>query len=140
MADRNPNIEKLAKKVGERYEYRSLTFWAEHGGVHIWDQDPTPQDPCVDKVVSLPKWMERVKTMKQYLAAAERDLHVGSQAQIASKVYHVESMRSLVQAMQAVAKQAEQQGDLTNPNVQKFYDTHVAPVAQTYQVPSIILP
>jgi len=140
MSDRNPNIECLARKVGERWEYRSLIFWAEAGGVHIIDMDPRPDDPETDKYVSLPKWSERVKMQRAYVEHAERDSHIGTPIQIEKKHYHLNAIKSCLRAMEDVERTAQRQGDCTDPIVQEYYKKHVAPVKQTYQVPSLILP
>lgn len=135
-----PNFwPKPPRKVANRYEYGSLVFWAEGGGVYVLDEHPEPgEDPR--KSVTLPRWLGRIEAQQAYLQAAEKDSHIGNAYEIAYKAQHVLAIRGLVTAMKEVARQAKEQGDLTRPDVQRYYRDHVAPVNRTHLVPSIILP
>lgn len=131
---------KSARRVGNRWEYGSLTFWAEAGGVHIIDVDPRSDDPNTEKTISLTRWSMQVDMLRNYLKAAMEDQHKGTPTEVAKKAQHVYALQSAVRAGEEVARLAQFQGDCTNPHVQKYYKEHVAPVARTHLVPGAILP
>jgi hypothetical protein len=127
------------KKVGNRYEYGPLTFWAEGGGIYVHDSKPKPGEE-ERKSVMLPGWRDRIIALRGYLQRAESDAHVGSPQEIKWKAQHCFVIRKLVEAMYDVGRQALNQGDLTRESVQKYYRDHVATVKQTHLVPGTILP
>jgi hypothetical protein len=131
------------KRVGNRFEYttseRTLTFWAEGGGMYVDDSAPKPGEERV-KPIMVPGWKARIAALKSYAQAIAADAHVGNSHQIAWKAQHRRAIQGLVEAMETVLRQALHQGDLTQPGVQKYYRDHVAPVHQTHLVPDTILP
>ena len=127
---------KPARQVGDRWEYNSLTFWAEGGGVRIIDTDAkTPEQR--ERSLTLPRWNSHLDMLRNYLLAAIADQHNGSPDIIRYKAQHVYALSSVVRAGALVAKQAARQGDLTQTAVQEHYRKHVAPVKRTYQVPHL---
>jgi len=128
------------KKVGNRYEYGSLTFWAEGGGVYVIDSEPKPGETSDPKPIMLPGWRDRTIGNMKLLDHIERSKHVGSPSEIAWKTQYCRAIKGLVEAMFEVGRQAVHQGDLTDQNVQRYYREHVATVKQTHLVPGAILP
>lgn len=128
------------RRVGDRWQYGSLTFWPDGGGVYVTDQDPRPDDPLPAVSMTLPKWMARIAAQRGYLKAAQQDAHIGTPDEVRYKAQHVRAITGLVEAMLDVARRAHAQGDLTQAAVQKYYRDHVAPVRQTHLVPGTILP
>lgn len=139
MANRNW-WPKPPRNVAGRWEYGSLTFWAEGGGIYVIDQDPRADDPETTKTITLPQWVARLRAQKDYLAHVIRDQHRGSPQQIAIKTQIARAVAGLVRAMETVARDAQRQGDLTEASVQRYYRDHVATVRQTHLVPNAILP
>lgn len=127
------------KKVGNRYEYGSLTFWAEGGGIYVIDSEPKPgEDPR--KSIMLPGWAARTQSQLRYYNYVASKQHEGSPQQVFWQAQHARAVKALVEAMFEVGREAIRQGDLSRPEVQKYYRDHVAPVKQTYLVPGIIAP
>ena len=127
------------KKVGNRYEYGSLTFWAEGGGIYVIDSQPKPgEEPR--KSIMLPGWQARTMAQLKYYNYVAKDAHVGDPGTVLWKAQHARAIKCLVEAMFEVGRQAVQQGDLSRPEVQEYYRKHVAPVKQTYLIPGIVTP
>jgi hypothetical protein len=135
-----PNFwPKPPKQVGNRWEYGSLTFWAEGGGIYIIDAEHRP-DEAPQKSVMLPGWKQRLDAQMRLLAHVEKTKHVGEPSTVAWKVQYCRALSALVSAMFEVGCQANEQGDLSRPEVQEYYRKHVASVKQTHLVPGVILP
>lgn len=134
---------EMPRKVGHKWEYqvgpRILTFWAEGGGIYVEDTHNKPgEEPR--KSIMVPGWRARVDAFKQQLAAVEKDTPNDTGSVRAWKLRHRDVLKRLVDVMIEVGKQAVAQGDLSRPDVQKYYRDHVATVKQTHLVPGTILP
>ena len=119
MADRSL-LPKKPTKVGGRYEYLSLTFWAENGFIYIEDRDDESFTTCNRR-----DWLDRARAFNQ---DAQR---LGSMATEAGNAWKKQTaaqerdaMLSLVECMLACAKQAKAQGDPMDPKVIEHIKKH----------------
>lgn len=125
------------RKVANRYEYGSLVFWAEGGGIYMLEQEPDPGERAL-KPIMLPGWQARTIAQLELYKHAVKDSHVGDPQTLKWKAQYVRALRGLIEAMYEVGNEAIRQGDLSRPEVQRYYREHVAPVKQTHLVPDMV--
>lgn len=131
------------RRVGAgRFRFMDMEFWAESGGVYIIDHNPPPatvrnaqqcgRDPHDPIPCTLPAWKERCEMFTGMLAHYEREhAHTGN---VQKEAQYCANLRSLVEAAWTVYRMAKQQGDLTDPRVQRYYREHLASQPQNFPV------
>ena len=128
---------KPPRKVGNRWLYGTTLFWAENGAVYLEETHPDKHGTATRQRQSmvLRKWVERFRAVAdayrhQYFVCQQ----TGNIAKQASAIALRDALRGLMEAMKHVALEAKTQGDICDPNVQRYYDNHVVPVKRTHLV------
>lgn len=136
MPDRS--LWPTVRKVGNKYEYGSLTFWADGGGIYCHDRDPGEQLENVS--ITMPKWRDRIEEMTRRRNHLCLSSHEGNSAKLAIQAQQIQSFDALLTAMEEVARQVQKQGDIMDPGTQKYLREHVAKVKRTHLVGADVLP
>lgn len=128
---------KPPRKIGNRWMYGTTLFWAENGAVYLEETHPDKHgvNGRQNKSMVLRKWVERFRAVadayrEQYRICNQSG---GIQKQAVAVALR-DALRGLMDAMRQVAEEAKKQGDLTRPEVQRYYDEHVATVKRTHLV------
>ena len=104
---------KRPRKIGKRYQYQDLTFWAKNGFIYVEDRADNSFH-----TISRRDWLLRANAFVK---------EIGKIGTITSNAYNVfkkktfiaerDALQVLVDAMIDVARRAQRQGDPTNPKV-----------------------
>jgi hypothetical protein len=104
---------KRPRKIGKRYQYQDLTFWAKNGFIYVEDRADNSFH-----TISRRDWLVRANAFVKEISkiggiTSNADNVFQKQTFLAER----EALQGLVDAMIDVARRAKRQGDPTNPKV-----------------------
>ncbi len=104
---------KRPRKIGKRYQYQDLTFWAKNGFIYVEDRADNSFH-----TISRRDWLLRANAFVKEIGK------IGTVTSNADNVFQKktfiaerDALQGLVDAMIDVARRAQRQGDPTNPKV-----------------------